>query len=88
MQMLMRRQSVTRDDLVFSFGQMILFPWSHTSERGPDYDKHMAAGRQMANGIKAINNASYSCGSVGGILCKSPAVTPVAMVNALLYSSH
>lgn len=49
---------------------MILFPYSHTNVAGPDFHKHLQAGKKLAEGIKEINNNHYSSGAVGIILCK------------------
>lgn len=54
-----------------SYGQMILFPWSHSARPGPDHFRHLNASLHMAAGIKSVNNISYVTGSVGGLLCKS-----------------
>lgn len=54
----------------YSFGQMILFPWSHSSVPNPDHFKHLSASKAMAEGIKVLNNVTYAVGSVGNLLCK------------------
>ena len=53
-----------------SFGQLILFPYSHTELPGPEFMKHLYAARSLADGIKTVNNRKYSSGAVGLLLCK------------------
>ncbi|KAF6037226.1 hypothetical protein EB796_004463 [Bugula neritina] len=51
-----------------SFGQLILFPYSHTAIPNPDYEKHRSAAKSLAAGIKSVNNRRYTVGAVGMIL--------------------
>ncbi|XP_067929028.1 carboxypeptidase B-like [Watersipora subatra] len=51
-----------------SFGQMILFPYSHTQLLGPDYVKHMTAGRKLSESVKSVNGRNYAVGPVGMLL--------------------
>lgn len=56
--LLMREPSVAHIDF-HSFGQLILYPWSHTKKVAPDRDKLAALGDAMASAIYDVHRQPY-----------------------------
>ena len=42
-----------------SYGQLILYPWSHTKKPAPDHDRLTALGDVMASAIRSIHGKKY-----------------------------
>ncbi|KAF6018427.1 hypothetical protein EB796_023283 [Bugula neritina] len=51
-----------------SYGQLILFPWSHSDIDSPDYHYHASAAHEFAEGLSQLNNITYQTGSVTDLL--------------------
>ena len=49
--------------MIHSYGQKILYPWSYTGVRLPDWKEMQAVGKILANAIEESSGAHYAVGS-------------------------
>ena len=49
--------------MLHNYGQKILYPWSYTKERIPDWKDLQRMGETMARSIEAVSGLDYSVGS-------------------------
>lgn len=53
---------------IHSYGQMVLLPWSYTTERHPNYDCFMEVGREIADALEAVHGIHYEVGQIPDLL--------------------